>query len=207
MDNYTTLYWQEEMNTVRIDCSLDMAVHPAKSNIIILTVPGVDGSVDGYDEKYKRIASNVNADNKAAVVRIGNPFITSFHWESNIRRALEYIEQNAKSISGSDEFELRIMAHSAGAAVVASLAWEYPQIGRLLLVNPAKKLWTERVVSNLGEFQSGHVYVVSGEFDDSKELPMPLNSKLKKILITNADHNFSGESLNYFVSLPEKYLL
>ena len=43
--------WQETMNGVTIDCSLDVAVHPARSNTVLLIIPGVDGSVNGYEDK------------------------------------------------------------------------------------------------------------------------------------------------------------
>lgn len=203
---YSTLNWQEVKNGVTIDCSLEIAVHPRLSKVVLLTVPGVDGSVDGYEEKYMRIAEAVGAEHGVAVVRIANPFITSFHWESNVRRALEYIELNTKAITGEDQVEVRIMAHSAGAAVVAGLAWEYPQISRLLLINPATKLWSEKTISNLSEFKNGSVVIVSGELDDSKALSLPGHPNLKRVIVNNADHNFSGESFNHFLSLPINYL-
>ena len=133
--DYKVIEWQEEMNGVSIDCCLDIAIHSANSEIILLTIPGVDGEVDGFEDKYIRIANAVQDKYGAAVVRMSNPFISSHHWESNIRQVIDYIQMNAKEICGNDKFELRIMAHSAGAAVIAHIANEYPDITRILLIN------------------------------------------------------------------------
>ena len=70
-----------------------------------------------------------------------NPFVTSFHWESNIRHILEWIEQNKLDICSNDEYSLLVQAHSAGASVMASIAHEYPNIRKLLLINIAMKFF------------------------------------------------------------------
>lgn len=57
---YSKIEWQETMNGVTIDCSLDIAIHPADSEVVLLTVPGVDGSVDGFEDKYIKIAESIS---------------------------------------------------------------------------------------------------------------------------------------------------
>ena len=89
------LSWQESMNAVTIDCSLAIAIHPQNSDTILLTIPGVDGSVDGYEQKYVRMVEAYQSIHNVAAVRMENPFITSHHWESNIRHAFEYIAEHA----------------------------------------------------------------------------------------------------------------
>lgn len=79
------------MNVVTNDCALDLAVRPARNRVILLTIPGVDGSVDGYEDKYVRIADGIQIKYVVDVVRMSRPFISSFHWKSNIRRVLEFI--------------------------------------------------------------------------------------------------------------------
>jgi hypothetical protein len=207
---YSTLKWQETMNDVTIDCSLDIAIHPAKSPVVLLTVPGVDGTVDGYENKYVRTAENVQKDNGAAVVRMANPFITSFHWESNFRRVLAYIDEHAFDIAGRDDIELRIMAHSAGAAIVAQIAWEYPHITRLLLINIATKLELDKIKLGLSDF-SGEVTLLFGSDDmsvkDINELAAAGNlQKTHIVVLDGVDHNFSGEALKQFVDAPTMFL-
>lgn len=202
---YSKMNWQEKVGDFNIDCSLDIAVHPADSGVVLLTIPGVDGSVDGYENKYVRIAENIQDKYGVAVVRMSNPFISSMFWESNIRQALEFIQDNAKSISGRDDFELRIMAHSAGAAIIAQIAWEYPYISRILLINPAMKLGTNKIKRGLSEFGEQKVTVLLGSNDPSiveaKRLEIP-----ETVVIEGADHHFSGEAFQIFLEAPEEYL-
>ena len=208
---YSKIQWQETMNDVTIDCSLDIAIHPAESNIVLLTVPGVDGSVDGYENKYVKIAESILDEHGAAVVRIANPFITSFHWESNVRRALDYINTHAREISGNDDIEIRIMAHSAGAAIVAQIAWEYPNIEKILLINPATALGLDKMKRGLAEFGGNKITVVFGSKDpsakDAKELSTAdETARMRTFVYDDVDHHFSGDSLKLFMHEPHAHL-
>lgn len=199
------------MNGVTIDCSLDIAVHPADSAIVLLTVPGVDGSVDGYQEKYITIAERILEQHGIAVVRIANPFITSHHWESNIRHALSYVTERAEQIAGHADVEIRIMAHSAGAAVIAQIAWEYPQISRLLLINPATSLGLEKMKRGIAEFHGDEITILYGSKDpsvkDAKHLAGAIGSgRAEVVVLEDVDHNFSGDALKQFIEAPGLYL-
>ena len=199
------------MNGVTIDCSLDIAIHPANSKVVLLTVPGVDGSVDGFEDKYIKIAESIQEKYGAAIVRMANPFITSYHWESNIRRALNYILENTQEIAGRGDIEIRIMAHSAGAATVSQIAWEYPEITRILLVNPATKLGIEKIKYGLSEIGGSKITVLFGSEDpsvgDVDEISKLSEAKnVHTHILEGVDHNFSGESLGAFITAPSLYL-
>ena len=209
---YEKIEWTEEMNGVKVDCSLDIAIHPTKSNTILLTIPGVDGSVDGYKDKYLRIAESVQEENKVSVVRISNPFITSFHWESNIRKALDFISINLPAITEGNKAEIRIMAHSAGAAVIAQIAWEYPEIKRLLLVNPATKLGLDKMKLGLSMFKGEDITVLYGSLDPAISDVNELNNiegrvPVNTFVLEGIDHHFSGtEGLIQFIAAPKNHL-
>lgn len=210
LSKYSTLTWQESKNSVTIDCSLDIAIHPADNKLIVLTVPGVDGSVDGYNNKYIKIANKIQQQHGAAVVRMSNPFITSFHWESNIRRILEFISTHSRDITGHDDVELRIIAHSAGAAVVTQIAWEYPHITRLLLINPATKLGIDKIQLGLRDF-TGLITLLFGSDDPSahdinKLSDVRSSSKIQTVILDGVDHNFSGNAIDRFIEAPNIYL-
>lgn len=205
------LHWQESMNGVTIDCDLDIRIHPTKSTTILLLIPGVDGSVDGYKNKYITIAEQVQAKHNVAVVRMENPFVTSFHWESNIRRILEWIEQNKQDICSNDEYSLLVQAHSAGASVLASIAHEYPNIRKLLLINIAMSLNTDKVLAGLQKYD-GDVTILMGDKDPSipelESIQFSENSTLaQKVIIENTDHDFSGDSFKLFLDAANTYLL
>ena len=199
------------MNGVTIDCSLDIAIHPADSKVILLTVPGVDGSVDGFENKYVRIAESIQEKYGAAIVRMANPFITSYHWESNIRQALNYILENAEEITDHQDIDIRIVAHSAGAAIVAQIAWEYPEITQILLVNPATKLGIDKIQYGLSEIGGSKITVLFGSEDpsvgDVDEISKLSEAKnVHTHILEGVDHNFSGESLEAFITAPSLYL-
>lgn len=206
-----TIDWKESMNGVVIDCALDVAVHPADSSVILLTIPGVDGSLDGYENKYVTIAETAQNRNGVAVVRMDNPFITSHHWESNVRRILEFINDNTKAIAGTDEVELRIMAHSAGASIIAQIAWEYPNISRLLLINPATRLAGDMIKSGLEKFDGDKVTILMGSEDPSKEealklIPEGKESRMSVLVVEGADHHFADDAFPVFLEAPHVYL-
>ena len=199
------------MNGVTIDCSLDIAIHPADSKVVLLTVPGVDGSVDGFEDKYVKIAESIQEKYGAAIVRMANPFITSYHWESNMRQALNYIIENTEEITGHKDVEIRIMAHSAGAAVVAQIAWEYPEITRILLINPATKLGIGKIKYGLSEFSGDRITVLFGSEDpsvgDVDEVTKLSEAKnMHTHILEGVDHNFSGQSLEAFITAPALHL-
>ncbi|MBM3210453.1 hypothetical protein FJZ39_03905 [Candidatus Saccharibacteria bacterium] len=202
------LRWQETMNTVTVDCSLDIAIHPAESDTVLLIIPGVDGSVNGYQDKYIRIAEQAQDRYGIAAVRIANPFISSFHWESNPRRILDYIASNTDTIAGGGEaIRIKIMAHSAGASIITKIAHEYDNITDLLLVNPAEKLDGDAIRSGLKKTDA-KVTVIFGEKDPSVSFSEALRGDGRRVVVLEgADHNFSGENLQAFIELPERYLL
>lgn len=208
---YSKIDWQETMNGVTIDCSLDIAIHPADSEIVLLTVPGVDGSVDGFEDKYLKIAENIQEKYGAAIVRMANPFITSYHWESNIRQSLNYILENTEEITGHKDIEIRIIAHSAGAAIVAQIAWEYPEITRILLINPATKLGIDKIKYGLSEFIGDRITVLFGSEDPSvgdvdEIAKLAEANNIHTHILEGVDHNFSSESLEAFITAPALYL-
>lgn len=202
-----TLSWIEEKNGVSLDCTLDIAIHPSKSNIILVIFPGVDGSVDGYENKYIKIAEKVQSKTGVAVVRCSNPFISSFHWESNFRRVLEYIEDSSTIICGSKDYYLYLFAHSAGASITAHIAWEYPYIKRLLLVNTATKLDMDKIAEGLRHFKGDRLVIVYGDQDASRgDVDKISPSHAKNITVIDTDHYFSGSSINKFIGLPTEHL-
>ena len=205
------LNWQETKNGVTVDCSLEIRLHAiANSKTILLLVPGVDGTVDGYENKYARIAEKIQKQHGVAVVRIENPFISSFHWESNVRHILDYIEANKVDICGNKSYELLIQAHSAGASVVASIAHEYAAISSLLLINLAMSLNTKGIIEGIKQFH-GNVTILMGDKDPSIETVNQIsfsdNSSHAQILVVpNTDHNFSAESFQIFLNAADNYL-
>lgn len=209
MADYQKLTWQEHGN-FDIECELDIAVHKNNSKTIMLIVPGVDGSLDGYNNKYVKIAENAVSISGVAVVRMSNPFIGSKYWQSNVREALQFIQDNSVDICGHKDFELKIVGHSIGAYVAGQIAWEYPFVSGLLLINPATGISLEPLLSGLAEF-TGNVHIIIGSEDPAHRhldtlYTTSTKGDVKFKVIQGADHHFSGSHLETFVNLPAEHL-
>jgi alpha/beta superfamily hydrolase len=127
-----------------------------------------------------------------------------------VRRILEFISDNAVILAGHEAIELRVMAHSVGGAIIGQVAWEYPHISRLLLVNPAMGVRQTKVYAGLKEF-TGKTTILVGSKDpaaglaDDKTLTDTVTD-LDIITVEEADHNFSGEAFPVFLEVPSTYL-
>jgi len=192
-----TLSWKPSYNGVTIDTSMDIRVHSIPTKRVVLILPGVDGSVDGYEGKYVKMA-NLAVAKGYGVVRVSNPFISSFHWDDNLRHAIEYIRANSQEHFDSSEVTISIIAHSAGASVAAWTAWEYPNIEKLILINVAAKLKPELIVSGLERY-NGDVSLVYGSKDPSVDFVNQLPMVSQPTVVEGADHVFSGKYLKDFV--------
>lgn len=201
--NLSTLEWSEELNGVVIDCSLKVAKYPG-TNTIFLIIPGVDGSLDGFEDKYLRIAQSVHGKHGHTVYQMENPFITSQYWESNVRQMLDhiYLDHNVD--------EIHVMAHSAGAWIIGKIAHECPEIKKLLLINPATND-VSSYTEGLSKAPYIHTNFVLGEEDPSAAYleqfkDIKNHHGVRVVIVKDADHHFSGKSLNHFIQSPHIYL-
>ena len=208
--HYLKLLWQEQGNNFNIDCELELAVHKNKSKSIMLIVPGVDGSVDGYKDKYIQIANNAVKTNNMSVVRMSNPYIGAHYWQSNVRTAIQYIEDNAINICGYKDFQLSIVGHSIGAFVTGQIAWEYPFIHNILLINPASIIDLQPLMNGLSDYKGKATIIIGSKDPAYKRLnefnQFELSKKTKVKVIDGADHHFSGKYLDTFIGLTDNYL-
>lgn len=92
------------------------------------------------------------------------------------------------------------MGTSIGAGSIASLAWEYPEVKKILLLEPAL-VPTGKLDVALQKFK-GEIYIVVGDSDNAlgEEIGKLFYNaaihaiKRELIVIKNCDHHFSGET-------------
>lgn len=212
MNDKLSLNWIESKNDIELECVVDLRIMPG-NNKVLLTIPGVDGSVDGFENKYRDVAKQANQEHGYTTIQMSNPFISSFHWQSNIRQVLDYLHTNAKSLTGENENDLNVhvFAHSAGAATTLQLAWEYPTIKRILAVNPAAKLGIPHMEAGLRQFAGDKVVILVGSNDPSHTEVASMVKRINKsgtelIVREGADHYFSGEAFATFRDAPATHL-
>ncbi|MCA9381872.1 hypothetical protein KC660_00495 [Candidatus Dojkabacteria bacterium] len=195
-----TLKWTDRVYDKELAFELPIAIHKLESPNILIVYPGANGSIDGYEDKYIKLA-NLTIKNKAsAVVRSPNPYMLSQGWDYNLRKLIEYVIKNSIEISGTKTPNIHILGVSIGAGAVASIAWEYPQVNKIILVAPADTNILDQVQDGLNRFDE-EVRIFVGENDEACGVKGAkrfykgcVNSKPKSLkIIPNCDHHFSGK--------------
>lgn len=179
---------------------VDLAIHPNLSNRIIINMPGAFGDIDGYVEKYKNLANYMQLNNLGAIIRTDNIFIEGYLPDIKLRSAIKYAEEHALEICGEPKPEIMLMGFSAGASAIASIAYEFPEVSRILLYAPSGDMSEEMIKKGLKEFK-GEVVIVQGDKD---QVVGPQAGKIfydlatgasnrELFMVANCDHQFKGE--------------
>ena len=187
--------------------------HPTTSGKILINIPGADGSVKGYMNKYLNLGESIREKGFASFVRIPNDRPQEFL--NTGRCIVNYCLENSKEICGEDIPEIWLMGFSAGGASALLTAWEYPEITKVLTINPFIELVRDDVRRYLPEYK-GKLFVVTGEND--KVIGSDTVGYIKKFAnnvselqthaIPNCDHQLKGDDNARILSqLPEYYFL
>ena len=192
------LKWHRDILGQKTEYEQELAIHPLYNGKILINYPGAEGDVHGYNRKYETLANHIVGSELAAVVRSGNPYVGP--WDRSLREMLSYVLGHSEEICGSKNPEIYLMGFSAGAGSISTLAWEYPEVTKILLMAPAIGVGADAVAQGLGRY-TGEVYIVIG---DSDEIVKPdagavfLNfcdraSRKELFVIEGCDHQFRGE--------------
>ncbi len=189
--------------------------HPTNSGIILINIPGAGGTASGYKNKYVNLANYLQSKNVASFVRIPNDRPSEY--ELTVRTVINYCLQNSTSICESYHPEIWLMGFSARAGAIVLTGWEYPEVKKILAINPFLEVRgvRDRLKENLPRYE-GELYLVKGS-DDSVIAPDTIEyisslaksvSILKTLEIPNCDHQLKGEDNSKILSkLPEYFFL
>jgi len=191
---------------------IPVAYHPTNTEKIIINIPGAGGSIDGYKSKYRNLGSYLQEKEIASLVRIPNdrpqePILTA-------RTVINYTLDNSKEICGREKPELWLMGVSVGVAAILLTAWEYPEISKILVINPFIDFRSVRedVKKYLPRFE-GEVFLAIGDEDttDPKDRINYLKeycNDISSYIIPNCDHQLTGEkNVRILSQLPEYFFL
>ena len=177
------------------------------NNDVLLIIVGYNGSINGYDNKYFKIANKANDLYGNTVFIIDN---NEYNWhspENFFHAIINYVKENTLN----NEIKIKLLGTSAGATLALSYAWKYPEIMKVLLINPPLfKENIELTVSGM-KLYTGNVTLVIGKNDPSYEFGVLFTQEKYKnifkkiVLYDNADHNFTG-LINEYINLPFQYL-
>lgn len=183
----------------------DICIHPAQSRAVLIIYPGADGSMDGYNEKYLKIANLLQQKNIATVIRLDNKYYSDKLPYVDIMlvklsHVIEHAYEHAEEIAGVPEIELYLAGVSAGAGAVATLLFEFKVVKKTLLIAPADTVGTDNISRGLKDYR-GELYISAGEND---EIGAAGTSKLfygaarqakrrELVIIPKCDHRFTGK--------------
>lgn len=184
-----------------VSVNVELVTHPNTSGRIIVNVPGALGDIDGYAEKFKKLAHYIQSAELASVVRTGNDFLAGFLPDLSLRTALEYAKTHAWEICGKYDPEILLMGFSAGASAIAADAHEYPQVTSILLYAPSGDMPDQMIQNGLQEF-NGNVCIVIGENDDvvgpqagKTFYDLATGAQHRELIyVPSCDHQFRGEA-------------
>ena len=198
----TTIKYIQEGNCFNDEVNIEVSTIEGQSDIILLIVPGIDGSVDGYKNKYKTIAENINSRFGATVIRMSNPSNMAGLHLRNLFEVLEFIE-NTYDLSTKT---LYIMGHSLGAYMTSIVSPIFDYIDKILLINPATLIDND-VFNDLSQRpRQSNIFLIS-EQDPSFKFVDKIKEVGTVYIQPNADHHFSANHLKPFYLLPKNISL
>lgn len=182
---------------------IDYGIIKGNSTILFIKA-GQDGSMYGYENKYLKIAKNINKKYGATVICSSNPFDGT----NPLNQAMEVIEEYCLE-NNIKRYQIYYMGHSSGGLIGAWFGYKYPRIKRMLLINAPLMYNWHKTKEGLYNFNGEQAIMIYGGLDQSHGYVPLLNGICKNNfsyeIIEGQDHNFSKDTCD-FKELPEKYL-
>ncbi len=190
---------ETKMNTFEENKEIEIEYFE-NGNDILLIVTGISGTTKGYERKYEKIAKNAIKSHNFSVVVATTPSGSWLHMEQNLDYIMDYIQSKRCS-----DFKIYAMGNSAGANLVLWYSYKFPQIKKVLAVNPVMNI-NLHLFKPL-QYTQKDINVVFGEFDPSRRFAdlLPKSKNIRVDVLSNIDHNFT-ENLDLFIALPNLYL-
>lgn len=207
----TNYFSREQSDTVTVDSKIGSREIPLavqrshERGVIIISYPGVDGSINGYNQKYLKLAAHLaETANIGTVVRLGNHYEPRIDYSHSViddlAAVIERCKVNAKRWCGASTPDIFLMGFSAGASAVAAVAGEFPEIKKILLVAPSADADEQRIRSSLAKFQGdlcaavgSHDIVVGTDAAEQFAALAPNAASKRTFVIPECDHQFRGE--------------
>ena len=188
---------------------VEVAEYKGTTNKVVMIIVWKWGTTSGYQNKYITIASNLAEKYWSQVFVVENPWISRDDPKLFIEYAMNFVEEQMKK-SGFDDWEIYGMGHSAGAHFWGRFAHLYPNVSKLLLINPVVSVNFTKLKKELEAYQ-GELFLIQWSKDNDffyNPLLDPIKSEKKQVIILEwVNHEFSNEGgFDLFLSLAEQYL-
>ena len=169
---------------------------------VVLIITGIGGSTLGYKNKYDKMAKDIIKNKNCSVLIASSPQGSWQHMKENLNNIINKIIE----IKQTENVDIYTFGHSAGGNILLLNAYHYPQIKKIVAVNPVMNVNLPWIIDGV-KFFSGEIAIIFGEKDYSSQFKsiIPKQPNVKTITLPNIDHYFTN-NLNLFISLPLKYL-
>lgn len=174
-----------------------------KGTDVLVILTGMSGTTKGYENKYERIANQVTKDYGFSVVIATTPPNSLMTSKDNLQCIMDMLIQKANG----NEFKVYAMGSSAGGNLLLSFSYLFPQIKRVLAINPVINLNFHLIDKGIKSFIGEKLSVVLGELDSASKWVelLPKTDNSETTILPNIDHVFRGY-LETFIELPKQYL-
>ena len=192
-------------NSVQIDYGIiNGKFNIESSHIVVYIKAGLTGSIYGYENKYLKMAKNLNEKFGVSVFVASNPEETG----NSIGHGLQIIKNYCKERQVK-QFNVYFVGVSNGGVQGLFAFEKNPLINKALLIGAPLNYNPDLIKKALINFNGEKLHLICGDKDPGFGL-FKLYSELEneKIIFTaflNVDHVFSGNT-ELFIKLPEKYL-
>ena len=192
-------------NSVQIDYGIiNGKFNIESSHIVVYIKAGLTGSIYGYENKYLKMAKNLNEKFGVSVFVASNPEGTG----NSIGHGLQIIKNYCKERQVK-QFNVYFVGVSNGGVQGLFAFEKNPLIKKALLIGAPLNYNPDLIQKALINFNGEKLHLICGDKDPGFGL-FKLYSELEneKIIFTaflNVDHVFSGNT-ELFIKLPEKYL-
>lgn len=192
-------------NSVQIDYGIiNGKFNIESSHIVVYIKAGLTGSIYGYENKYLKMAKNLNEKFGVSVFVASNPEGTG----NSIGHGLQIFKNYCKERQVK-QFNVYFVGVSNGGVQGLFAFEKNPLINKALLIGAPLNYNPDLIKKALINFNGEKLHLICGDKDPGFGL-FKLYSELEneKIIFTaflNVDHVFSGNT-ELFIKLLEKYL-
>lgn len=170
------------------------------NNKIVFIKVGFHGTCYGYQNKYMKIARDLNKKYGCTVFVASNPTGLQDEFDDAMKRIQYYAKQHEW-----DDYQAYFMGHSLGATLGIMNAWRYPEIKKLVCINGPLNDDPNLIVPPIKQFAGEKMHLVYGDRDPSyniaklfKELE---SERMEMSFVHGTDHDFTN-AMDLFMALP-----
>lgn len=174
-----------------------------KENDVFLILTGLGGNTKGYENKYETISKNASVAHGFNVFVVGTPYGVY----DNSKEFFDIIFSEIDKELERKDYSVYLMGHSAGGTVALWNLNKYPNIKRMVAINPVLNINLHKVEASAKQLEGKFIKIIIGDKDSSYKFS-PLLNKINNIqveILKDTDHEFK-DKLQEFIDLSNKYL-